>query len=367
MNNVLMITRAMIPSALLCGEAPLRELARQEKIVYRRSTPGKLRREDLAWADTVVFIRPDSPWEATAARMAVRGGKTAVCVLDDDLLNVPLKITSAAHYRRARTRRAVRESMEACQILVSPSPVLLERYGAGFAGTALIREPALPSPVPGKSRREELTVGFAGSADRTGDVDALLDTALRRVMSRHPDTLRLEFFGACPALAREGLARYIPYADDYEDYRCTMASRSWDIALAPMPDTPFHRCKYCSKFVEYASFGLAGIYSDAEVYRRAVRDGETGLLAANTPEAWENALERLLTDDPLRGRLAAGARREAETVYTLSAAAGDWEAALGLSGPQKKSGGLRGFALRKAAAGAEALFSRAKGIMEKRG
>ena len=45
------------------------------------------------------------------------------------------------------------------------------------------------------------------------------------------------------------------YLEDYEDYRSAMGTLGWDIALAPLPDTPFHRCKHYNKYIEYASYG----------------------------------------------------------------------------------------------------------------
>jgi len=345
-RRVLLLTREMIPSAVLCGREPLSELARQGKIEYRAARPAQLRREELAWADTVVFLRSDSRWEAAVASMARASGRDTIYVLDDDLLAVPLELLSGGFYARESTRRAIRSVMGSCRGFLTPSAELLEKYGAGFERAGRIEEPALP-PVGQPAPRSDgaVVIGFAGSVDRTGDVNALLESSLRQIQEEFGDRVRLEFFGARPSLADRPGVRHIPYQQDYDDYRRTMSSLAWDIGLGPMPDTPFHRCKHYNKYIEYAAYGIPGVFSDVIPYRRAVRSGENGLLVPNTPEAWTRALRALIVDEGLRRRLGETARAEAEKRYTPATAAAMWEQVLFAreAGPVRDKE-LRGFA-----------------------
>ena len=345
--NILLIARAPIPSVILCAQAPLEALARTREVSCRYAAPEKVSRKDLLWADLAVFIRSDTMWEASLAKLAEKAGIGTVYVLDDDLLNAPAWLSSGEFYSRESTKTAIRAVMAACRGFLTPSPVLLEKYSPGFESAGLIEEPAiLPSSRPEKEHDGPVVVGFAGSVDRTGDVDALLDAALRRLLDRYGDRVRLEFFGACPALAAEGRARHIPYRESYEEYRGVMETLAWDIALAPMPDTSFHRCKHYNKYIEYAACGLPGVYSDVPVYRRAVRSGENGLLAANTADAWFDALCRLVENEELRRSLGENARREAETVYSPEACGEKWAAYLDALPPrERREEALRGFAL----------------------
>ena len=309
MKHVLLLCREMIPSAVLCGGVPLKELAGQGRIEYRRSAPEKLSGADLAWADAVVFLRPDSRWEASLAELASASGRETILVLDDDLLAVPRELSSGEFYGRESTRRNIRKAMKHC-----PSEELLEKYGGSFDHADLIEEPALLPEESSVKNGGPVVIGFAGSIDRAGDVDLLLRDALKEILRTYGDAVRLEFFGARPALADLPGVRHIPYTEDYDRYRRTMASLCWDIGLAPMPDTPFHRCKHYNKYIEYAAYGIPGIFSDVIPYRRAVRSGENGLLVPNTREAWISALRKLIENEPLRRRLAAAALEEARTV-----------------------------------------------------
>ena len=86
-------------------------------------------------------------------------------------------------------------------------------------------------------------------------------------------------------------------------------SRAWDIAVAPLQDTPFNHHKSDLKYLEYSALGLPGIFSDVTPYSDSVRHDDTGLLCANTTEAWCAAIVRLAQDAALRERLATAARR----------------------------------------------------------
>src|SRR5450756_1062879 len=84
----------------------------------------------------------------------------------------------------------------------------------------------------------------------------------------------------------------------------------WDVAIAPLEDDAFARGKSDLKYLDYAALGIPGVFSDVRPYRDTVRHRQTGLLAANEPKAWAEALEEIVSDGPLRARLARAANAE---------------------------------------------------------
>jgi SAM-dependent methyltransferase len=85
----------------------------------------------------------------------------------------------------------------------------------------------------------------------------------------------------------------------------------FDVNLAPLEvGNPFCEAKSELKLFEAALVDVPTIASPTGPYRRAIRDGETGFLAA-TPRAWKDALTQLVEDPMLRRRVAHAARREA--------------------------------------------------------
>ena len=151
-----------------------------------------------------------------------------------------------------------------------------------------------------------------------GDDLALLRPVMERLRG-HPDIdFRLSVVGgeALPSRGHDCWYQPVPIPTTrqhhaYPEFVPWLRSRShdWDIAVAPLQDTPFNRCKSDLKHLEYAALGLPTAFSDVAPYRTSVRHDETGLLTANTTDAWCSAILRLATDADLCLRLAAAARR----------------------------------------------------------
>ena len=102
----------------------------------------------------------------------------------------------------------------------------------------------------------------------------------------------------------------------------------WDVAIAPLEDDAFTRGKSDLKYLDYGALGIPGVFSDVRPYRETVRHRETGLLAANEPEAWADALEEIVGDDALRARLAAAATAEVHGTRMLRTNAARWRDAI---------------------------------------
>jgi len=146
-----------------------------------------------------------------------------------------------------------------------------------------------------------LTIGWAGSPGHFADWYRMAPL-LASWLSRRPEVrlavmtheLAKSFFSLTPERYR-----FSPFGS-LADYLKFL--RSIDIGLAPVEPTDYNRCRSDVKFLEYASQGVVGIYSDLEPYRTSVVHGETGLLAAS-PTEMIDGLERLYGDRSLRERI----------------------------------------------------------------
>ncbi len=273
--------------------------------------------------------------------MRQRGAKLLYS-LDDNLLDLA---TERGDWPTPQQVAVIEHLLvEAHGVLVSTEP-LRERVAGYNANIAVVpnalderlivgdRLPRLQSPF---EARPPVVIGLMGTLTHDRDVQMVLP-ALNEVVGRHDGAVRLECVGAVgDANAVEGLAtlpiRFFGPAADEGEYPLFMlwftSAVRWDIALAPLLDTPFNRCKSDLKYLDYAAVGAAGIYSRVAPYQAGVRHRETGWLAANTPAAWVEAIEALVADAELRGRLAAAAQADLFGRRTLAHRAGDWVAAI---------------------------------------
>lgn len=321
--RVLLLCASRIPSVILCGGAQLRDLDARGLLEFRERTEKDVTADDLRWADIAVLSRLDSLLGRECAKRMRKAGKTLVYMLDDDLLHVPASCQSARHYAQKVVQRNIRNTMARCDALLSPSPEILARYARAGQQQLLVEEPALffTPPVP-KPEGVPVRIGVAATPDRQADIEGVLAGALKRVHAACGERVVFEFFGAAPSFASAIGATALPFQPDYESYLHTLHARQWDIALAPMPDTPFHRCKHYIKFVEYASAGAAGVFSAVPPYTRLAMDKGIGVWCENSEDAWYAAVMALIADQEKRESIRRAASDYAQAHCTIAAASG---------------------------------------------
>jgi glycosyltransferase involved in cell wall biosynthesis len=95
----------------------------------------------------------------------------------------------------------------------------------------------------------------------------------------------------------------------YQEYRLRLAMQGHDIALAPLTENVFNRCRSAIKFYEASPLHkpAAVLAQNSGAYRDEILDGETALLF-NNPQEFEDKLSLLIEDAKLRKTLAANAK-----------------------------------------------------------
>ena len=296
--HVLMYYRVMIPSLQLCGGAQLQALAEAGEIEYRCVQEDRLKEEDLAWADIALLPRLDSRYQQELAERLRKNGKYLIYMIDDDLLHVPAGMTSSPYYGLPSTQAHIRAMLAMSHAVISPSPRLLSMYAGEGQERVFVEEPAMWIPAFQPHRPGgKVTIGFAGSLDRSADADGALRSALLRIKAEYGGRVDFAFFGARPAFAEELGAACHPFCLDYETYLHRLSECGWDIGLGPMPDTPFHACKHYIKLTEYAAMGIAGLFTEVPPYDRAKAGGFPAAYCDGSAEGWLTPLRAWL-DDP---------------------------------------------------------------------
>jgi glycosyltransferase involved in cell wall biosynthesis len=337
--RVLAISEAQIPSAVLGVHAVFAHLASTDgSCELRAASSIDLDPADVAWADALVLVRGASPAERRILVAARRAGRFVATYMDDDLERVPAGARSAYFFRSPRVRRDVGAILAGADAVY----VCSERLGAVLAGrharpATLLRQPRPPRLVEEIGPPAVLTsgvasdrvrIGFLGSVDHSAFLESLLAATLRDLVRDRPERVDFVFCGANPDFARALGARFEPFDLDFAAWRRRALALGVTIGLAPLPDSPFHRCKYFNKYLEYGSLGIAGVYSAVPPSADAVVNGATGLLCANEPAAWAAALRRLVDEPELRLRLARAAYEDVERRFSAHALETHWREAL---------------------------------------
>ena len=168
--NVLVTSTTFIPSVLLCGHCQLEYLNNEGKLNYKFVIAHFINKKNIEWADIIIFLRSDSDIEAYVSKLAKKKGIHTVYVLDDDLLNAPSYVSSFPYYNLPSTKNNMKTIMKNCNTFLTPSPVLLDKYGNIFKNKYLISEPSL-NRITKKEENKKVKIGFAGSIDRTQDLN----------------------------------------------------------------------------------------------------------------------------------------------------------------------------------------------------
>lgn len=358
LSRVLAVAEGPIPSAELGVQAVFAALARAGHCDLRVGSSKTPRSKDVAWADVIVIVRGASPAERRLLIEGKRLSRRVATYMDDDLERVPAIARSGDFYGSPLIRENVGSIVRAADALMVSSErlgrVLAERHGRA---PLLVRQPrpldppsAAPAPVslpaeavpasssgaeswqpsiPAPSASGPVRIGFLGSVDHADFLDRVLDGPLRRLRADYGDRVSFVFCGAAPAVADAIGAERHDFILGLSAWRQLARSLRVQIGLAPLPDTPFHRCKYWNKFLEYGSLGIAGVYSATPPHADVVVDRETGLLVPNEPDAWLAALRELVEDRPLRTRIAANAAAIAEGRFSEAALLPAWLDSLG--------------------------------------
>jgi hypothetical protein len=89
--------------------------------------------------------------------------------------------------------------------------------------------------------------------------------------------------------------------ESYHDY---LINNSIQIGIVPLggeedPETlETHSCKSNIKFLEFANYGIAGIYSNVDPYK-FISNEQAGLIVNNNYEEWFRAIQTLIENSVL--------------------------------------------------------------------
>lgn len=303
MTNVLLLYEILNPSVRLCAYEQLNFLNRLGKIVFKHSSFRNVTQKECIESDVVILVRSDSDMALQLVKTLKKRDKYIIYVLDDDILDIADGLVSSKYYKSVCVQKRIKKIMSCCDMLLSPSELLLQKYKGYFHTSAIIEEPALGENRKATHSKKQIKIGFAGSIDRKADIESILNNTIHEITTKYKDKIKFEFFGAKPDIVDELNLNYYPYTENYELYQKKLEELNWDIGLAPMPNTNFHQCKHYNKYIEYSAYGIIGIYSNIMPYTKVIKNGINGILCDNVTQEWTKAISYLIDNEIVRKEL----------------------------------------------------------------
>ncbi len=260
----------------------------------------KLKNADLSWCDILYMIRPNNAVFARLAKNAHELGILAVSFLDDDLLHLP-EGNADMPWRKNGLALAAKKT----DIIVSTSPYVCKNYCRDFSiKRFFITDTAVPEQDIKKhidKKNERVKIVYAAGLAHKALFDQFIRPILKVLDEKCGDRITLTFMGVHPELDTGEYRMPINFIDSlpFNEYRARIESENFDLGLAPLVTNEFTKCKYYNKFIEYAMFGIVGLYSDTEPYTFIISDRQNGILVGDSPEDWLKVLCNAIEDEDL--------------------------------------------------------------------
>lgn len=159
---------------------------------------------------------------------------------------------------------------------------------------------------PKKRTDGRIRLGWIGSGSHMAD-RVVVEKAIKIIMDKYP---QVDFYHAGMCLVEGAENREFSYrgTKGYEEYPAFLNGLDLDIAIAPIKDTQFNRCKSNIKWLEHSMLKTPMVLSDVTPYKM-VKHGETGFLAKTT-EDWVTYLSLLIENPAERKKIGNNAYKE---------------------------------------------------------
>lgn len=164
----------------------------------------------------------------------------------------------------------------------------------------------------------KIRIGWAGGNAHADDL-LMISRVLDKIVKEYKGKVIFETMGmtrqeltgvfgmkmqneVCPSCGYEGELHHYP-GESLNDYPLVLASKGWDIAVAPVINNAFGNAKSNLKLMEYAALGLPVVASPIAPYRESAASNAQILFAESFDE-WYNSIKELIEDSSKRDSIA---------------------------------------------------------------
>lgn len=284
------------------------------------------------WADIIVAGRLDRP-EYYAKWGAFKEFFNIPIVLetDDNIHHVP--ITNPGHQGYCPNSEAKQWNVKAMTDIFDAMTVTtdeLKDYYKQYHPRIYV----LPNSLDVKQWKEneyrrkkhkDIRIGFICSGAHT-DGFGIIQKPVYDILKKYPNVtfyfpdMYWRLFDNAPDEIK-GQLKNILWAP-LKKWPAKMQSLSLDIGLAPLRDNLFNRSKSNLRYLEYSLAGMASIVSPVKPYL-CVTDGHDGIIAKEQND-WYTAMEKLITDEKYRKKLASNSYNLVNKDYNIYKNAKHW-------------------------------------------
>jgi glycosyltransferase involved in cell wall biosynthesis len=297
-------------------------LQSQGRCTFKAKRSCDVTSKDLSNCDVLFAIRSRSRLDAELIKIAKRKNKFCILFLDDDFLAIGRDFHKYGKRAWKGRQVALRSALQDCGVLLVVNRLLGEKYSELSGGkryvvtnTAILHE-SIVKPIPTENH---IKIVYYVNDGSTTYYDKHLRPLLKLLSEKYKKSISIYFIALQADLSEfDGILDYyiVPHMSMTE-FREYMVKNHFHIGLAPLDNEGFARYKYFNKFIEFSLHGIAGIYSDCDLYKLVIVHNENGLLCNNDVESWLNAINSYIEDEDSRLKIAKNAQRDLIDTFSI--------------------------------------------------
>lgn len=264
----------------------------------------------IVWQRVAMDVRE----VATVAELAQRSDVLLVYDLDDNLFDLDDEAERLAYSDRLR---AVEESLRVADQVWCSTSLLAERVGGMTRSPPRIMANALDPELWGETPEfagqppGSCQLLYMGTRTHAADLD-LLTQAMDFLESSQPGRFRLDIVGVASDYPSRPWVQVLQIPShigaSYPAFvHWLRRQKLGRFGVAPLLSSPFNDCKSCIKVMDYAALGAISIVSDVPAYAE-LRPDQDLVKTENSPLAWAQSIDRLLSDRVLQTEILANSR-----------------------------------------------------------
>jgi len=238
----------------------------------------------------------------------------------EDGKNIDLKAT-------AKRRDNVKRALELSDFTIVTTDLLADSYREytdQFSVLPNCVDTAIWQPLPLK-KNGEVRLYWSGGASHYEDLCVIAE-ALTIISKKYPQVkfvvMGQMFNGPFSEIPKNKVECH-PWTP-VEAYPYKTAILNADIALVPLKDTAFNRCKSSIKWVEQAALGIPAVMSMVSPYREMFNGQNAVMVADNTTDQWVKGISMLIDDPILRAKIGGEAGKYVKQNYDINIQCFQW-------------------------------------------
>lgn len=223
---------------------------------------------------------------------------------------------------------AVERALAAASLVTTTTPILadvLRKFNPNVEVLPNCVDLTRWRKLPMVPHDPEIRLFWAGGSSHYEDL-LVIEPVLPIIMEKYPNVKLITMGVKFPGIVKRLPAGRVEFYDwePNTSYPLRCATLAADLAVIPLQDNEFNRCKSPIKWIEQAALEVPCICSNVSPYKEIYNGHNAAMVNDNDPDAWVAALETLIEQESLRRVIAEEGRKYVEEHFDISKQAVRW-------------------------------------------